>query len=327
MSHAARPKIELHMHLEGAMPPEFALELAGEKSIDLSDTIQGGRYIFDGFIAFLRCYERATSVLETPEDYYRLTRAVLAQSAAQGVVYTESFLAPDFCGGGDVAAWKDYLAAIEQAATEMEAEAGIIMRAIPTVVRHFGQEQSRKIGKCAQETAGGFVTGFGMGGDENVGAQSDYRYAFDMAREAKLGLTTHAGEWGGVESISQAVRDLEVTRIGHGVQASGDAALMRELAVRGTVLEVCPISNVVLGVYDDMKNHPIEKLRAAGVKVTVSTDDPPFFGSDMTKEYESLEEHFGWGDAEFSEVEETAIDAAFCDDDTKTALRAKLNLT
>lgn len=324
MNRSYASKIELHMHLEGAMPPEFALMLAEEKGIDLSEVIKDGQYVFDGFLEFLACYEKATAVLQSPEDYYRLTRAVLTESSKNGVIYTESFLAPDFCGGGDVAAWKDYLAGIEQAAQEMQAETGIIMRAIPTIVRHFGVDQAKKIARCAQETAGDFVTGFGMGGDESVGTQGDYHYAFDMAREAGLGLTTHAGEWGGPESIYQAVRDLRVSRIGHGVQAIEDLALVMELAARGTVLEVCPISNIVLGVYEKMEDHPIQRLRTAGVKVTVSTDDPPFFGATMDKEYANLAENFGWETADFKEVNETAIDAAFCDAETKEQLRKKL---
>ena len=131
MSVTDLPKIELHMHLEGAAPPAFVRGLAAEKKIDISGIFDAeGGYKYKDFWDFLKVYEAATSVLKTPQDYYRLTRAVLEESVASNVIYTESFLAPDFCGGGDVSAWRDYLAAIEQAAEEMEQEAGIVIRGV-----------------------------------------------------------------------------------------------------------------------------------------------------------------------------------------------------
>ena len=113
-------------------------------------------------------------------------------------------------------------------------------------------------------------------------------YSFDMAREAGLHLTIHAGEWGGAASVWQALDDLKVVRIGHGVQAIDDPALVKELVARGTVLEVCPGSNVALGVSQTLATHPIRALRDAGVKVTVSTDDPPFFSTTMRQEYQTI---------------------------------------
>ncbi|PTQ75612.1 adenosine deaminase [Celeribacter persicus] len=325
MSISDMPKIELHMHLEGAAPPAFIRGLAAEKKVDLSGIFdEKGAYKYRDFWDFLKVYEAATSVLKTPQDYYRLTRAVLEESVASNVIYTESFLAPDFCGGGDVKAWRDYLAAIKQAADEMEQEAGIVMRAIPTCVRHFGPDQAKKTALCAQETVGDFVTGFGMGGDEAMGKQGDFKYAFDMAREAGLRLTTHAGEWGGPSSVRDAIRDLKVERIGHGVRAIEDLALVDEIAEAGIVLEVCPGSNIALGVYPKWSDHPIAELRKRGVKVTVSTDDPPFFHSTMRYEFDRLAETFGWEEDDFMELNKTALDAAFCDEATRAAVAKKL---
>ncbi|WP_226549202.1 adenosine deaminase [Celeribacter naphthalenivorans] len=328
MSITDMPKIELHMHLEGAAPPAFIRGLAAEKKVDLSGVFdERGAYKYKDFWDFLKVYEAATSVLKTPQDYYRLTRAVLEESVASNVIYTESFLAPDFCGGGDVSAWKDYLAAIKQAADEMEREAGIVMRAIPTCVRHFGPDQAKKTAACAQETVGDFVTGFGMGGDEAMGKQGDFKYAFDMAREAGLRLTSHAGEWGGPESVRDAIRDLKVERIGHGVRAIEDLALVDEIAEAGIVLEVCPGSNIALGVYPKWSDHPIAKLRARGVKVTVSTDDPPFFHSTMRYEFDRLAETFGWEEDDFKDLNKVAIEAAFCDEATRGMVAKKLEPT
>ncbi len=178
--------------------------------------------------------------------------------------------------------------------------------------------------RCAQETAGDFITGFGIAGDEMAGKPRDFRYSFDMAREAGLRLTAHAGEWGGAVSVRDAWRDLGVERIGHGVQAIDDLALVDELAEAGVVLECCPGSNVVLGVYPRWDAHPIEKLRARGVKVTVSTDDPPFFHTTMSAEYDRLAETFGWDADVFAEINRTALDAAFCDADTRARVAKRL---
>jgi adenosine deaminase len=319
------PKIELHLHLEGAAPPDLIRAMAKEKSVDLSRIFDAdGGYAYRDFNHFLSVYEAATSVLTSPEDYARLTAAVLDESAAQGVVYTESFISPDFCGGGDLGAWREYLHAIGEAADRAEAAHGIALRACITPIRHFGPDRAKPIARCAAETAGDFVTGFGLAGDEMAGKPGDFAYAFDMAREAGLRLTCHAGEWGGADSVRDAVRDLRVERIGHGVQAIEDPGLVDQLAEEGITLECCPGSNVFLGVFPSWKAHPIEKLRQKGVKVTVSTDDPPFFHTTMTREYEMLAETFGWDDEIFAEVTRNALDAAFCDADTRAKIAKKL---
>ena len=159
--------------------------------------------------------------------------------------------------------------------------------------------------------------GFGIAGDEQAGKPKDFAWSFDCAREAGLRLTAHAGEWGGPESVRDALDDLGVERIGHGVRAIEDLALVDRLAEDGIVLEVCPGSNVALGVYPDWRAHPIEKLRSRGVKVTVSTDDPPFFHTTMSHEFDRLADAFGWDEGEFDALNRGALDAAFCDEATR----------
>ncbi|MEM8581167.1 MAG: adenosine deaminase [Pseudomonadota bacterium] len=319
------PKIELHLHLEGAAPPAFIRGLAAEKSVDLRGIFDAsGAYAYRNFSEFLQVYEAACTVLQSPQDFYRLTRAVLEESAAEGVIYSEVFLSPDFCGGRDLEAWQDYLAAITQAAQDAEAADGIILRGIVTCIRHFGPTSARETARCAAETAGDFISGFGMGGDETQGRQGDFAWAFDCAREAGLRLTTHAGEWGGPSSVLEAIEDLGVERVGHGVRAIEDPVLVEMLAERGVVLEVCPGSNIALGLYSELSAHPIDRLRRAGVKVTVSTDDPPFFQTTMSREYSALADTFGWGQDDFNELGLTALDAAFCDSETRDKLRKTL---
>lgn len=319
------PKVELHLHLEGAAPPAFIRGLAAEKGVDLSRIFDAeGHYAYSGFWEFIRVYEAATSVLSSPEDYYRLTRAVLEESAASGVIYSETFLSPDFCGGRDVAAWREYLAAIREAAAEAERDSGILLRGIITCIRHFGPEKARETALCAAETAGEWIVGFGIAGDESVGALKDYAWSFDMAREAELRLTAHAGEWCGPEEVRRALDHLRVERIGHGVHAAQDPRLMAHLAETGTVLEVCPGSNIALGVFPAWRDHPIAALRDAGVRVTVSTDDPPFFHTTMAHEFDRLADAFGWEEPDFAALNATAADAAFCCEDTRARIKKAL---
>ena len=198
------------------------------------------------------------------------------------------------------------------------------MRGIVTSVRHFGPDKARQTALCAAETVGRFVVGFGLAGDEKIGKPKDFLYAFDMAREAGLRLTAHAGEWGGPESVCDAITDLRVERIGHGARAIEDMALVEEIAERGIVLELCPGSNVALGIFPTFRQHPIGEMFNRGVKVTISTDDPPFFHTTMAREYEMLHRAFDWDDGVFDKIARTSLDAAFCDADTKSRILKKL---
>ncbi len=319
------PKIELHLHLEGAAPPAFIRGLAKEKRMDLSGLFTAsGDYAVSDFGHFLKVYEAATETLTSPEDYSRLTLAVLEQSAASGVVYSETFLSPDFCGGRDLGAWREYLHAIREAADLAERQMGITLRGIVTCIRHFGPAKARETALCAAETAGDWIVGFGIGGDERVAQPKDFAWSFDMAREAGLRLTAHAGEWGGPDSIRAALADLKPERIGHGVRAIEDLALVDDLAEAGLVLEVCPGSNIALGLYPDWRRHPIGRLFNRGVKVTISTDDPPFFHTTMKHEYARLAEAFEWDDGVFRQIARTALEAAFCDAPTRDRIRKLL---
>ncbi len=326
MTFKTLPKVELHLHLEGAAPPAFIRDLAREKNIDVSGIFdaQGG-YVFENFEHFLKVYEAACEPLTSPEDFYRLTSAVLEETASHGVVYAETFISPDFCGGGDVAAWRDYLDAMAQAATDCEASHGITLKGIVTCIRHEGPEQAKRAAKCAVETMGNFLTGFGMAGAEMMHRPADFAYSFDMAREAGLSLTCHAGEWGGPDMVAETLDALKVARIGHGINAVRDADLVKRLADEGIVLEVCPGSNVVLKAVENWAAHPIAKLRDAGVPVTVSTDDPPFFHTTMTAEYDNLHQTFGWVEGDFLDLNKVAMNAAFCDTATRDRILKRLD--
>lgn len=316
-------KIELHLHLEGAAPPGFVRGLAREKGHELRGMFDDrGNYAYRDFKDFLRIYEAVCGVLESPADYARLLSAVLSECGEQGAIYVELFVSPEFCGGGDLSAWRDYLGAMQEVA-QAYALSGIDSRAILTCIRHFGPDRARRTALCAAETAGGWVAGLGLAGAEDMGQARDYAWAFDCAREAGLGLTAHAGEWGGPDSIRGAL-ELGVTRIGHGIRAIEDPALVRDLADKAVTLEVCPGSNIALKLAPDYARHPIARLADAGVRVTVSTDDPPFFHTTLSQEYDRLANAFGWSETEFRQMNHWAIEAAFCDEATRTRLKQEL---
>lgn len=322
---AAVPKVELHLHLEGAAPPAFIRALAAEKGADVAGAFKDdGGYRWRDFAEFLATYELACTVLRTPDDFRRLVAEVLARSAAQRVIYTEIFLAPDLCGDGSAGAWDEYLAAMDEGAAAAEATHGISCRFIPTAIRHFGAERAENAARLSAASAGGRVVGFGMGGEERFGAPQDFAGAFAIAAEAGLGLTVHAGEVCGPGSVRAALDALPVSRIGHGVRAIEDEQLVARLAAEGVVLEVNPGSNIALGLYENFASHPVARLRDAGCMVTVSTDDPPYFRTSMTEEYAGLAGAFGWTDADFLAMNRIAVEAAFCDAGLKADLLARL---
>jgi adenosine deaminase len=237
------------------------------------------------------------------------------------VIYTEIFLAPDLCAGGDPAAWPDFLAAMGQGADAVPA---VETRFIPTAIRHFGRERAERAARTTVAAPHPRVTAFGMGGEERFGHPSDYARAYAIAAEAGLGLTVHAGEISGPESVAAALDCLPVTRIGHGVRAIEDPNLVRRLAAEEILLEVNPGSNLALGLYPDWAAHPVARLRAAGVRVSLSTDDPPYFHTTLPREYAALAGAFGWTPADFAAINRDAMAAAFCDDATRARLTARL---
>ena len=195
---------------------------------------------------------------------------------------------------------------------------------IVTGVRHVGVEAIEQAARFAARCGHPLVTGFGVAGDERMGDFEDYVRAFEIAREAGLGITIHAGELMGWESVEAAMNHIKPSRIGHGVRAIENPDLVKRIADEGVVLECCPGSNVALCVFPSFPEHPFPALKKAGCKVTLNSDDPPYFWTSLKREYDIASEHFGMGDKELLGVTRTAIEAAFVDRKTKTALLAKL---
>ena len=205
----------------------------------------------------------------------------------------------------------------------------IILVAYATIEGQTGKIASRiaekveAAAKLASAKPHPLITGFGMAGDERIGHPSDFTRAFDIARDGELGITCHAGEFGGADSVEAALDYLKPDRIGHGVRAIEHPALVRRLAESGTVLEVCPVSNLVLGVFPSVEAHPLRQLVDAGCKVTLNSDDPPHFHTTLENEYAVASEAFGFDDTALAGFTRTAIEAAFVDGDTRARLLEK----
>ena len=316
------PKTELHLHLEGAAPVEFIAEQSRKKNIDISHVMDGEFYKWQDFNDFLKTYEAVMSVLITPQDFADLTKAVLRESASQGVKYTEIFLGSILMADNDPVKWKDMLDAIEEATNEMEAECDIVARFIPVIVRHFGVERAEETARLVAKHRTQRLTGFGMAGAEDFERPQDFVKAFAIAGDAGYGLTVHAGEWCDPASIKQSIETLNVTRLGHGVRAIEDASLIDLIKEKDIHLEVCPGSNVSLGASKSWEDHQIHSLRDQGVSISISTDDPPYFATTMESEYAQLNA-LGWTEDQFQLCNREAMRHAFVDEGTRQKLIQK----
>ncbi|KQV84332.1 adenosine deaminase [Rhizobium sp. Root1220] len=316
-------KVELHCHLEGAAPPALTLSQARKYNIDISDYLRNGVYVWHDFPSFLECYDKVSEVYQTEEDYALLTETYLAELAGIGTIYSELIVSPDH--GKRIGLGADaYIAGVGEGIRRAKASSGIEARLIVTGERHFGPESVIGAADYAAKANNPLITGFNLAGDERMGRVIDYALAFDIARDAGLGLTIHAGEVCGAFSVSDTLDVVRPSRIGHGVRAIEDADLVKRLADMGTVLEVCPGSNIALKVFPDFESHPLRKLKQAGVKVTISSDDPPFFHTSLKREYELAANAFGFGDTEIDEMTRTGLEAAFVDEATRRELLGRL---
>jgi adenosine deaminase len=260
----------------------------------------------------------AASVLRTGDDYRDVTYEYLAGCARDGALYVELTASPDHAalvGLSD----EEHLDGIARGIDDARAEFGIEGRILISCVRNFGVEQALRVARYAAELPHPYVVGFSMAGDEENFPAGDYVEPFEIAAAAGLGCTVHAGEWAGADSVRAAL-ELPVTRIGHGVRAIEDAALVEQLAEREIVLECCPTSNVVLGAFPTYEVHPLPRLRAAGVKVTLGSDDPPYFGASIGGEYAVCSERWGYDDEQLRDITRTALEAAFCEETLKNRL-------
>jgi adenosine deaminase len=304
------PKAELHVHLEGTMTQDLIERIADRNRLEAPEDV----FTYTDFLHFLAQYDRAAAVIRTAEDYRDITYEYLTACANEGAVYVELIASPDHArsvGLSDEEHW----AGITQGIEDAKEDHGIEGWVLASVVRNFGVPAAERVVAELVANPHPYVVGFNMAGDEANYPAADYAHVFKAAHEdAGLGCSVHAGEHAGPESVRAALQLPGVTRISHGVRAIEDPALVGELAERGVVLEVCPTSNVVLKVYEDYEHHPFNQLRAAGVPVTLGSDDPPYFHTSIGKEYDIAAERFGLTSDDLLALTQTAVYAGFAPD-------------
>jgi aminodeoxyfutalosine deaminase len=326
----ALPKAELHLHLEGSIRPPTAVELAARHGVGLTVEEAQRRYRYTDFDGFLGAFAWVVSFLRTPADYALITRRLADELLAQGVVYAEVITAVG------VMLWQRQdaeanFAALAEAAREYEPR-GLAIRWLPDAAWQFGADAALEVARRVVRWTGMGVIGFGMGGDELMFDTREFRPALELAASHGLHRTAHAGEVGPPAKIRDAVEVLGAERVGHGIAAIHDPALADLLAERGVALDICPTSNVCtgalacqLGTGDaTLADHPLPRLLAAGVPVTLSTDDPAMFHTDLLTEYTACAAQLGMSPADILRLLESSFQHAFLSRDEKSALLARL---
>lgn len=319
------PKVELHVHLEGSTRPETLLRLAKKHGKQLpANTVEGLRdwYRFRDFPHFAQIYWACAECFRYPEDIEEITRDFLKGQKEQNILHSEVTYTPltqyRQCG----LSFETQLEAINRARAWGEVELGISMSLTIDIPRELCTEEEGLL--CADWAISGIgngVTAFGLGGYEVGFPPEMFTKAFDRARAAGLPSAPHAGETGGPESIWGSLLSLGAERIGHGVRCLEDPELVEHLRNHQIPLEVCPSSNIRLGVVDSINDHPVQRLIDAGLFITVNSDDPPMFSTTLTEEFEKCAAAFGWDENAVQALSLNAAQASFLPDDKKTKLK------
>jgi aminodeoxyfutalosine deaminase len=281
------PKIELHVHLEGTVRARTLLEIAKRNSVPLpADSVEGlaGLYKFRDFAHFIETWVLTTGALRTERDFRQVVVDYAAEAASHGAVYIEGIFTPAEPAGRGCD-WDEVFAGYCDGAQQAAEQHGVQVRLTPDIPRGYPLEMAELTARHAVAYRHRGVVGIGLGGPEAEYPPEAYSRAFEIARDGGLGSVPHAGEAAGPASVRGALDSLRADRIRHGIRAVEDPGLLRELAARGVVLDVCPISNLRTGVVSSLAEHPLPELAAAGIACSVSTDDPAMFGTDLAADY------------------------------------------
>ncbi|MBZ5575662.1 MAG: adenosine deaminase [Acidobacteriia bacterium] len=295
------PKAELHVHLEGSVEPETLHELDPDTPMEDFRAL----YEYADFDAFLKAFGAVGKRLRTPKDYALVTRRLLERLAAQNVRYAEIIVA------AGVVLWKgEDFAPIFDAVRGAAAGSPVEVRWILDAVRQFGVEPAMRVAEFAAERSHQGVVAYGIGGSEERGPAEWFTEVFAYAKRAGLRLTAHAGESMGPESIWAALA-LGAERIGHGIAAIQDPALLKHLREHNIPLEICITSNLVTGVVKRVEEHPVRRIFDAGVPIVLNTDDPAMFRCSLVGEYGLAAKTFGFSEAELRGLAENGFRYAF----------------
>ncbi len=312
----ALPKAELHLHLEGSIRPDTAVELADRHGVTLTAEEVAARYNYTNFAGFIDAFKWVTSFLRDPEDYALITRRLLEELVRQNVVYAEITISAGVMLRRMQNVEANFAAIRETAGSVLFSRLRTAW--IFDAARQFGADAVLEVARWAARLERSGVVAFGMGGDELAYPAANFRHAFDLAREGGLHIVCHAGEIGGPDSVRDAVEILGAERIGHGIAVMHDPAMAESLATRHIVLENCLASNVATGALAkqtgkpdaSFADHPLPKFLEWGSLVVLSTDDPAMFHTDLLTEY-SRAAALGLSQEQLVRLAEQSFSAAF----------------
>jgi len=316
------PKAHLHLHFTGSMRHGTLLELAERDGIHLPDALvddwppQLSAADEKGWFRFQRLYDVARSVLRTEDDVRRLIREAAEDDKADGGRWLEIQVDPSGYAArfnGITEFTELVLDAVDVAAREV----GIGMAVVIAANRTRHPLDARTLARLAAQYAGRGVVGFGLSNDERRGRTADFASAFGIAERAGLLLTPHGGELLGPESVRVCVDDLRAGRLGHGVRVAEDPVLLDQVVAAGIALELCPVSNVALGVYSDLSSVPLPELMAAGAEIALGADDPLLFGSRLAAQYATMRAAHELTDAQLADLARSSLRASRADDATR----------
>jgi aminodeoxyfutalosine deaminase len=327
---ASLPKAELHLHLEGSIQPATVCALTARHGISLTEDDVRQRYTYRDFAGFIDAFKWVTSFVREPQDFGIIARDLAEHLLTQGVVYTEVTLSVGVMLLRKQRPEANFEAILR--ATEPFEKRGLRMNWIFDAARQFGADAAMEVVNAAKRSASGKIVAFGIGGDEMSVATKEFRPVYEEAANNGLHLLMHAGEVGGPDKIREAIELLHVERIGHGIAAAQDFALMDLLVDRRIPLEVCPQSNIrtgalarQLGVSDaGLERHPLPKLWRHSIPVVLSTDDPAMFHTTLLSEYENAAK-MGLSETELAQLSEMSFAHAFLSETEKLTLRKPRN--
>jgi adenosine deaminase len=322
-------KAHLHLHFTGSMRHSTLVELADRDGVRLPDALreewppQLSATDEKGWFRFQRLYDTARSVLRTEDDVRRLVRETAEDERAEGSGWLEIQVDPSGYASrfGGITAFTDL---VLDSVRESSAATGVGIAVVIAANRVRHPLDARTLARLAAQYVGRGVVGFGLSNDERRGRAEEFERAFTIARRADLLSDPHGGELCGPESVRGCLTALGANRIGHGIRSVEDPALVEEIAERQIGLEVCPASNVALGVYPDVAAVPLRKLYESGASIALGADDPLLFGVRLVGQYEIARE-LGFNDAELAELARMSIRASTASDDKKTALLADVD--
>jgi aminodeoxyfutalosine deaminase len=320
------PKAELHLHLEGTVTPETLVELSARHDLaPLSLDQARAIYAYKDFTGFLNAFKAVTDRLRTPEDYELIAWRMLKRLAAQGVVHAEVYIAVGVVHYWARSEFEPLFVALERARKRAEQDYGITVHWIFDAVRHFGVEAAARVFRQAavMRLEHPSIIGIGIGGDERrIGADA-FRDLYAEARNSGLRLTAHAGESCGPDSIWGAI-NIGAERIGHGLTAIEDPELMHVLAERQIPVEICVSSNLRTGCCHPLTAHPVRSYFDGGLMITLNSDDPAMFASDLEDEYALAAREFGFTSEHLRELAANSIEASFLPAQRKVDLLRRL---